>query len=81
MQTLEVKKGAPNHLPLNLKGTKWGTSGQFILLFTDNKSLCFYVLSLVFHNLFERRWEINVDKWWSARSDVLNEAIMVKEKT
>lgn len=59
MQTLEVKKkGAPNNLPLNLKGTKWGTSGQFILLFTDNKSLCFYVLSLVFHNLFERRWEI-----------------------
>ena len=58
MQTLEVKKGAPNNLPLNLKGTKWGTSGKFILLFTDNKSLCFYVLSLVFHNLFERRWEI-----------------------
>lgn len=52
------KKGTSNNLPLNLKGTKWGTSGQFILLFTDNKSLCFYVLSLVFHNLFERRWEI-----------------------
>lgn len=58
MQTLEVKEGGPSNLSLNLKGAKWGASGQFILLFTDNKSLCFYVLSLVFHNLFERRWEI-----------------------